>query len=371
MQKILSANNNYNELDQYLLASGHKKILLVCGSSLRFLKLNAYFETLDERLGIQVVRFSEFKPNPLYESVVAGVRLLNEEEIKLVIAVGGGSAIDVAKCIKLYANMDHTQNYLKQKIEPNDIAFAAIPTTAGTGSESTRFAVIYYEGVKQSINHISGIPEMILFDPSALESLPLYQKKCTMMDALCHAMESFWSVNSTEESKAYSRKAIQLVLEHKEGYLKNDPVANEHMLFAANYAGRAIDLAQTTAGHAMCYSLVALYGISHGHGVALCVSKLFPYMLEHMEDCADSRGITYLEDMFQKLAEVMDCACPKEAAELFQRIFDELEFSVPDACDEDFAVMNTSVNPIRLKNNPVLLDDNAIDMLYHEIVHVI
>lgn len=315
-----------------------------------------------------MIRFSDFKPNPLYESVEAGVKLLNQEDIKLVIAVGGGSAIDVAKCIKLYANMDHTQNYLKQPIVENDVIFAAIPTTAGTGSESTRFAVIYYEGVKQSVNHISGIPSAIMLDPSVLDSLPLYQKKCTMMDALCHSIESYWSVNSTEESRAYSRKGIEMVMANKDLYLANDPAGNENMLIAANYGGKAIDLAQTTAGHAMCYSIVALYGISHGHAVALNVRKLFPYMVEHVEECSDPRGAAHLKDIFNGISIAMGCNNGEEASNRFCALFDELEFSVPMAKDEDFKIMNSSVNPIRLKNNPVALDEATIDMLYHQIV---
>ena len=174
MQNILTATENYTELDEYFKGTCAKKILLVCDSSIGFLKLNNYLNTLEDRLGIKVIRFSDFEPNPKYESVVKGVDLFHREHCELIAVVGGGSAIDVAKCIKLYSNMDEKQNYLKQQIVPNDIILFAVPTTAGTGSEATRYAVIYYNGEKQSIADYSCIPSTVLFDASALKTLPLY-----------------------------------------------------------------------------------------------------------------------------------------------------------------------------------------------------
>ena len=117
-------------------------------------------------------------------------------------------------------------------------------------------------------------------DASALKTLPIYQKKSTMMDALCHSIESYWSVNSTEESNKYSKQAIQTILENKDAYLANKDLGNANMLKAAYLAGKAINITQTTAGHAMSYKLTSLYGIAHGHAVAICISKLWEYMLE-------------------------------------------------------------------------------------------
>ena len=134
--------HSYEELDTYL----GEKVLLVCDSSIKFLKINDYFNGKEN-----IIRFSDFVPNPLYESVVKGVDLFHKENCDTIVAVGGGSAMDVAKCIKLYSNMYREENYLKQKIVPNDVPLVAVPTTAGTGSEATRYAVIYYEGEKQSI----------------------------------------------------------------------------------------------------------------------------------------------------------------------------------------------------------------------------
>lgn len=366
MQQIIEAGNQYKQLDDYLL--GKKKILLVCGKSIESLEIGKYFDGLEERTRIKIVKFSNFKPNPLYESVVEGVKVYKEEQCDCIVAVGGGSAMDVAKCIKLYANMDKGQNYLKQKIVPNDILFIAVPTTAGTGSEATRFAVIYYNGKKQSVSDNSCIPSAVVVDPSVLETLPEYQKKSTMMDALCHATESFWSVNSTEESQKYSTEAIKLVLQNKDGYLANTKKGNAGMLKAANTAGKAINITQTTAGHAMCYKLTGLYGIAHGYAAALCVSKLYPYMLENVDKCIDPRGGEYLKETFKRLAKAYGCDRAMDAANKFNEILKGLNLEVPIPKKEDYEILKNSVNPIRLKNNPVGLDIDTIDSLYHQIL---
>ena len=367
-QKIISAENNYAELDKYIIDSGCKSIMLVCDESLKFLNIRNYFKTVSDRLNISLIRFSNFKPNPLYRSVVEGVRLFNENGCEMIIAVGGGSAMDVAKCIKLYSNMDSSENYLQQKIVPNDIPLIAVPTTAGTGSEATRYAVIYFNGEKQSVAHVSCIPSVVLMDSSVLKTLPEYQKKSTMLDALCHAIESFWSVNSTEESRSYSRAAIQLILKNKDAYLANEESGNAEMLKAANIAGKAINITQTTAGHAMCYKLTSLYGIAHGHAAALCVSKLFPFMINHTEQCTDSRGKDFLEDIFGEIADAVGCENADLAVQRFDEILNDLELSVPAAEEKDFETLERSVNPTRLKNNPVGLEIDDIDMLYHQIL---
>ena len=367
-QKIIPAENGYAGLDQYIKASGCKNIMLVCDESLRFLNIRNYFETLEERLNVTLTRFSDFKPNPLYESVVEGVRLFQERKSEMIIAVGGGSAMDVAKCIKLYSNMDSKENYLKQKIVQNEIPLLAVPTTAGTGSEATRYAVIYFNGEKQSVADESCIPSVVLMDPSVLKTLPEYQKKSTMLDALCHAIESFWSVNSTEESREYSKTAIQLILKNKNAYLSNEESGNAEMLKAANIAGKAINITQTTAGHAMCYKLTSLYGIAHGHAAALCVSKLFPFMLCHMDQCIDPRGESFLSLIFKEIAEALGCEQAADGVMKFDEIVSSLDLKIPAAAEQDYEILKRSVNPTRLKNNPVGLEIDDIDMLYHQIL---
>lgn len=357
----MRASGDYRELDAWLEEAGIRSLFLVCGNSLRKLRLGAWFDDLEARTGVRVVRYSDFRPNPLYEEAARAAGLFRAEGCGAIAAVGGGSAMDVAKCVKLWAGMDLRESCLEQEIVPNGIPLLAVPTTAGTGSESTRYAVVYCRGEKQSIAHESALPTAVLLDPSALESLPDYHRKSSMLDALCHGIESFWSVRATEESRALSRRAIRAVWAHLDGYLANDPAGNAGMLEAANLAGRAIDLAQTTAGHAMCYKLTTLYGAAHGHAAALCVSALWPFM-------AERAGGGPLEEALRSLAEAMGRESVPASIARFQGLLDRLDLGVPAAAPGDFEILRTSVNPVRLKNNPVPLEAEAIDRLYHQIL---
>lgn len=367
-QRIIT---DYIEVNDWLQENTCKTVLLVCDGSIRYMEsLNQYFKTA-ENSGVEIIFFKNFQPNPQYENVVNGVELFRRKRCDSIVAVGGGSAMDVAKCIKAYANMSgngDNSEYLKQEIAPNDIPFLAMPTTAGTGSEATRYAVIYFEGEKQSVTSDSLIPQTVLMNPDALKTLPMYQRKSTMMDALCHAIESFWSVNSTDESKKYSKKAIQNILVHMDGYLKNTEESNVGMLMAAHTAGKAINITQTTAGHAMCYKITSLFGCAHGHAAILCDRILYPWMIENTSKCIDPRGREYLDRTLNEIGQTMGCRSAKEGAEKLQEIFLSLDLLIPEATNEQFRKLTVSVNPVRLKNHPVTLGEETINELYHEIL---
>lgn len=370
-QSLITPGESYQGFDEWIRKIGCKKILMVCDSSLHLQKaFNAHLDLLNI-FSTELIRFSDFKPNPLYENVQAGVEVFRENKCDAIIAVGGGSAIDVAKCIKAYTNMKGNGDngtWLDKHIEENDIPFLAMPTTAGTGSEATRYAVIYYDGKKQSVTSESLIPRFVLMDPNTLITLPIYQKKATMCDALCHAIESFWSVNSTDESKEYSRTAIQSILQHMDGYLDNTEEGRREMLVAANLAGKAINITQTTAGHAMCYKITSLFGLAHGHAAIACDRILFPWMIHNTDKCIDLRGESYLENTLYEIGHAMGCDTPEQAADKLTAIYDKMEFKVPTATEEQYVELKTSVNPVRLKNHPILLTVETIDALYRKIL---
>ena len=356
MQKIIK---DYNEIEKYLNDNSYSNILVVCSHS--FYKGNLYKKL--ESLNKNIIYFDKFIPNPTYESVVEGVKVFRENNCDSIIAVGGGSAIDVAKCIKLFANMSDEDLYLNQEIVPNDIKLLAVPTTAGTGSEATHFAVIYYKGEKKSIAHLSSIPEAVLFDSSCLKTLPIYQKKATVMDAYSHAIESLWSVNSTDESKKYSKEAIELIRDNIDNYLENDEETFELILKAANVAGRAINISKTTAGHAMCYKLTSLYGIAHGHAAMLVNSELLPFMMENLDKCSDKRGRAYLDNIFHDLANYLNISY-SELSDYFRKLLHKYDLYDVSVNDDDIDTLVNSVNVERLSNNPVKLDNNDIRKIY-------
>ncbi len=363
---IINADNDYEGLDQWLVDK--KRILLVCDNSIQFLT------GLNEKLKktrVPLVRFSDFQPNPLYESVAKGVAVFRDYACDGIFAVGGGSAIDVAKCIKLYSDCPgdgKNGEWLCESPVPNDIPFLAMPTTAGTGSEATKYAVIYFNGMKQSITSESIIPDAVLMDPSVLRSLPLYQKKVTMCDALCHAIESYWSINSTDESKSYCREALKGILGNMDGYLANTEDGNAGMLMAANMAGKAINITQTTAGHAMCYKITSLFGVAHGHAAILCDRVLFPWMINNIDKCVDLRGEEYLKCTLDEIGVALGGVDALTGSEKFLELFCKLELDIPTATEVQHQELKVSVNPTRLKNHPIKLDLDVIDDLYYKIL---
>ncbi len=363
-QQIIRGDASCDEVLRILQSHGTRRFLLVCGSSFHSLAI------ADKIKGFPIPHtvFSEYSPNPKYEDMCKGVDLFNTEGCDFVLSVGGGSSMDVAKCIKLFATMDPKEPFLKQAYQENGIPLMAIPTTAGTGSESTRYAVIYHEGEKHSVNHGSLVPKYAVLEPSVLETLPLYQKKCSMLDALCQALESWWSVNATQESIFYARKAISLVLEHIDEYLTNDPAGNAGMLLASNWAGRAINITQTTAPHAMSYKITTLFGIPHGHAVALCLPKVWRFMLDNLDLCIDPRGKEYLASVFEQLATALGFLGPDEAILWFESLLETLEMKAPIGLDEGkLHILVDSVNLERLQNSPVKLNAEDLRRLYEKV----
>lgn len=347
--------------------AGSNKILLVIDSSFSFLNIKEEIENIS----VPYIKFDQFTPNPLYEDVCKGVDLLNEEECDTILAVGGGSSMDVAKCIKLYSKMSKDKLYLEQEYKDTGIKLIAVPTTAGTGSESTRYAVIYYDGKKQSVTHDSIIPDVAILEPKVLKTLPLYQKKCTLLDAYCQGIESWWSVNSTEESKKLSKQAVEVITKWWREYIfENTDESTEQIMHAANLAGQAICITQTTAAHAFSYKITSLYKLPHGHAVAVCLPEIWQYMLNHMDRCLDSRGADYLESIFADIAHAMSCSSAQEAITFFRQMLIDMEMQNPVSEDpsSDVNILSSSVNPIRLKNNPVELDTEETNRLYEKIL---
>lgn len=354
-QQTISTTDVKENLRQIFEKEKIHKVLLVCDGAFDYLQAKDEYIALD----IPYAIFNEFTPNPLYEDVVKGVKLFREEECDAVLAIGGGSSIDVAKCIKLYSSMEDTKVYLEQEYKENDVTLIAIPTTSGTGSESTRYAVIYYEGKKQSVTHDSIVPKYAILDYRNLVTLPLYQKKCTMLDAMCQSIESWWSVNATEESREYSRQALNTLMFIMKDYLANKDDGNAQMLVASNYAGKAINITQTTAAHAMSYKLTSLYGIPHGRAVFMCLPSIWKLMEER----------SILPDVFSDIAYTLGYTCVADAIGYLESLNEQLFENDKVTMNEgDIDILVKSVNPTRLKNNPLELTEDMISGLYMDII---
>lgn len=346
---------------------GIHKFLFLHGHSMERLPLGTQLREALASCQVPAVECTAFQPNPVIDDVRGALRIYQEEACDAILAVGGGSAIDVAKCVKRYAACDPASDLLRMSLEANTIPLFAAPTTAGTGSEATHFAVVYEDGKKYSVADASLVPDVAIFDPTTLVHLPLYQKKATALDAFCHAVEACWSAHATAESQADSVEALKLFCAHIDAYLQEEPkiATCRAMMQAAYHAGSAINVAKTTAGHAMCYGLTGRYGLAHGHAAALCVARLWPRLIRA------ASGRPMLARALQQITEAMGDAQWTDSVRRLQSwlkawaLSAPLEEAHPEAAAETLA---GTVNQQRLGNHPAPLPQEEIRVAYQEIL---
>lgn len=342
--------------------SDFKKPFLCCGKSF---KTTAAFQYLESNFDL--VLWDNIRPNPRFEDMVSAAELFKKEGCDFLIGAGGGSPLDSAKMIKLLVT-NNAETALTEPMQDNDIKFLAIPTTSGTGSEATRYSIFYvHENEKYSITHDGFLPDFVLLDEEFLKTVPLYQRRCTCMDALCHAIESYWNVKSNAKSKEYAKKAIRLFVENKDGYMANEAKANRGMLMASYYAGKAINITSTTSAHAMCYNITINCGTAHGHSVSVNLAEIWDYMNSHNERVNDKRGREYVLKTLDEVGIMLGGSNSKDGAEIFKSLVHAFELYTPKAEQEKICAFAESVNPDRLLNNPTTLERADVSEIYRRV----
>ena len=361
MQNILS---NIDDVKNSIIENKLKKLFIVYQEQTSIINII----NIIEKLPITMIKYKDFTSNPCFEDICNAVNTFNTNSCDSIIAIGGGSAIDTAKCVKLFSSLDKNDYLSNEKYINNPIPFYAVPATAGTGSEATHFAVIYKDNEKISIAHNSILPDYAALIPDILISLPLYQRKCAFLDAFCQSIESWWSVKSTEESINYSKKSIELLLKSYGNYTKGNNNSNYNMLLGANYSGKAINITQTTAPHAFSYKLSSLFSLPHGYAVAICFPVIWQNMIENIENTIDKRGKDYVKSIFNEIASFLNYNSPSDAVIGFNNILKSLEISPPSGINnETITILSSSVNQQRLVNSPVFFSKEQICNIYKNI----
>jgi len=313
--------------------------------------------------------FNDFTVNPKIEDLEKGINLYRNTGIELIVAVGGGSVIDMAKLIKSYINIntDLCSSIKSNKVFSDiNIPIVAIPTTAGSGSESTHFAVVFIDNCKYSVSHASIRPNYVWLVSSLTNGCPHYLSACSGADALCQAIESYWSIHSTEESRNFAKEAILLLLRYLPSALENNLEARKNVMLAANLAGRAINISFTTAAHAYSYGLTTYAGIPHGHAVSLTLPYFFNLNMNvSPNNCNDPRGVEFVKERINELLLLLDCKNENVIEKLsyfFKSLFgNKNKEAISRVTDDMRSKLVLSVNLQRLQNNPVKILKEDID----------
>ncbi|MEM7313982.1 MAG: phosphonoacetaldehyde reductase [Planctomycetota bacterium] len=356
-------------LDEWLQSVSCQRLFLVADEAA--FRLSGAARRLEPILAkYHVTVFSDFAPNPNLRSVINGCGILQPTSADAVVAIGGGTAMDLAKLISMAVEQDQPHEIGKvlisdpaSQFRPRRVPMALAPTTAGTGSEATQFAVLYVNNIKFSISDASLLPDCVVLDSTLTHSLPPAITATTGLDALCQAIESMWSVRSTAESIQTAAQALRLGLDYLEACVRNPtPEHRAGMMRAANLAGQAINISRTTAAHALSYHLTIEHGIPHGQAVALSLGSWMRFNGDVTSaNVHDPRGVNHVNTVLTRIANAFGVPSGIDAMDivasrwedLLRRIDCRVKLSEFDIFEPNqLTEIVTSVNNERLANNP-------------------
>ncbi|MBN2401362.1 MAG: iron-containing alcohol dehydrogenase [Spirochaetes bacterium] len=298
--ELLEGAGSVLKLPQLIKNKGISKVLVVTDKVLMGIRLLDPMLKKLKAAGINYVIYDGVQPNPTIPSIEEARSLYVENGCQGIIAFGGGSPIDCAKAaaarvVKPKQSVRKMRGQLKvlKKLPP----FFAVPTTAGTGSETSVCAVVTDPETheKNAINDPSLRPKYAVLDPELTVKLPPHITSTTGMDALTHAVEAYIGRSNTKETVKYAEDAVKLIFDNLEKvYIKGDDInGRQNMLRASFYAGMAFTRAYVGYVHSIAHNLGGLYGTPHG----LANAVILPYILEY-----------YGESAYKSLAKLADIA---------------------------------------------------------------
>ncbi|MFV1872061.1 MAG: iron-containing alcohol dehydrogenase [Oleiphilus sp.] len=362
------------ELCSAISQLGMKKVLIVTDKVLVEIGLLKSIETRLKEEGVRYVIYDGILPDPTYDQIETGLDILKNNQCEAILAVGGGSPIDASKAIAARATNDKSLEKMAGlfKLRKTPLPLFAIPTTAGTGSEVTIVSVVS-DPISHKKNPIIDpklVPMMAALDGSLMLGLPPMVTAATGMDALTHAVESFISVNATDETNSYSLAATRLIMENLETAVHKgkDLKARQNMAMASYYAGLAFTKASVGYVHAIAHNFGAYYSTPHG----LANSIVLPYILDYSKD-----------EIVEKLAKLAEVSGLKEGREspheLADKFIDRIRsmlksFEIPNHLDDlkvsDIPSIARSALDEAHLNYPVpkYMDQNTCENLLNKMV---
>jgi alcohol dehydrogenase len=359
MEQQLVEKNGIEVIPRVLAEQGHRAVFLITGRHL-------------QRADAQAQFLSSFKPFTQHRYLKEGENV-DMQEVKnaytafvnsgatAIVAMGGGSVIDLAKGI------------VYQCIEAGAPApfFAVAPTTAGSGSEATTFAVVYDNNSKRSLQHQQLRPVLAALDARLTLSLSPRQTAISGIDAVAQAIESYWNIHATLQSQQWASEALELLVMHLPAAVHTPDIAvREKVLWAAHLAGKAVNVTRTTGPHALSYYLTSHYQVPHGQAVALFLPVFFVYNdAVHAGNCNHPEGFVAVKRSMHELCSLLGVQNASAAAAWMQSFMKEIALAttLKELQIDTTGLWETllhEVNEERVKNNPVAFNKAALTHLF-------
>ncbi len=373
-KKIVFGNGSFASLQEHLTEQKVSLPLVVLDRNLAEAGFREKVAGLLDKAGSGCILFDKTEPEPPLELADEGAKLALKKKCDGVVGIGGGSSMDLAKAIAVLAvHKGRAEDYLGlNKVPGPGLPKIMIPTTAGTGSEVTFTAVFIRKKLKkkEGMNSPYLYPELALLDPELTLSLPPQPTAATGIDALCHAIESYTSINASPMSELMSLEAIRLISDHLRTAVHDGSnlEAREAMLLGSLYAGLGLANAGVTAVHSLSYPLGGRYGVSHGLANTIMLPPVMNFNLPG--------NLEKFADIAEVMGEIVDGLPLREAAYLAVEAVKSLiedcgitttleELEIPEADFPELAkVAITVARP--LANNPCRMTIEEMVDLYQE-----
>ncbi len=289
LPRVVFGSGSLSRLGELARAEGFHRTLLTADPGLVDTPHVERSRRALERAGVEVVLFSDFGENPDTDMVERGRQVAEAAAVDSLIGLGGGSSMDCAKGINfVLTNGGEMKDYWGlEKASQSMLPMIGVPTTAGTGSEAQRFALISDAAThtKMACGDLKARFRIAVLDPELTVTQPIEVTAVTGYDALAHAVETFVTTKRTPLSDLYAREAFRLLSDNYAKVLDrpHDIEARGAMQLGAYYAGVAIENSMLGATHACANPLTKHYGISHGRAIAMCLATVVRFNAPSVE----------------------------------------------------------------------------------------
>lgn len=350
--QITYGSNAINEINNIIEVNSFKNALIITDKGVVEAGLVERLSNQMKNINFKI--YDKTSPNPTVTNCNEAKKIIDENDTDLVVAIGGGSSIDVAKAVCLLStNKGKITDYEGiDKFNNELLPLVAIPTTAGTASEVTNFTVITdtEKKYKLTVGGVKLSPKWALVDPTLTLSLPPHITASTGLDALVHAIESYTSKMATPISKTLAREAIRKISSNlRQAVFGGDSlVARDNMMMGSLLAGLAFNNTRLGNCHALSHPISAMYGVPHG----VANSILIPHVMEFNSYAVPELFSHIAEDMGENLEGMTLMEKSKAAVNAVKNLSKDI--NIP----EDFSGFNVNENDIDRMTEDALLSGN-------------